>query len=123
MKMNLKRQAQALSCLLACVFSFPSIAGYVSLYDTEVTSVLGGYEHDGMFFESSKDVPNPASCSNGENAKTTIAVAPASSVVNHVMSIALAAQTTKAKIDVHIYDDKCFEGYPVLRRIKIKPAP
>jgi hypothetical protein len=38
------------------------------------------------------------------------------------MYIALAVQTTKAKIDVHIYDDKCFEGWPVLRRIKIKQA-
>ncbi|ELB2153825.1 hypothetical protein QNZ88_004960 [Vibrio parahaemolyticus] len=121
--MNIKRYTRVLSPLLMCCFPLSSVAGYVSLNDIEVISVMGGYGHDGMFFESSKDIPNPADCPNNKNAKKTIAVVPANSVVSHVMSIALAAQTTKAKVDVHIYDDKCFEGWPVLRRIKIKQAP
>ncbi|MCP4490933.1 MAG: hypothetical protein GY820_27000 [Gammaproteobacteria bacterium] len=97
-----------------------SYAGTVTLMDTNVVAVMSGYVHKGMFLTSSKDIPNPAECPNNNNEKGIIAAIPAYSEVSHVLSLALAAKAIQDKVDLHVYDDKCFEGWPVLRRIKVK---
>lgn len=72
----------------------------------------------GVFSIRQRMSPNFAECLNNKNRRKLLQLCPL--IVSLVMSIALSAQTTKAQVDVHIYDYKCFEGWPVLRRIKIK---
>lgn len=74
-----------------------------------------------MFIGVSIDVPNPANCaSHISGSKRTVAAVPAHNNVDHVLSLALASKLANAPVDVQIYDDRCYEGWPVMRRIRLK---
>ena len=107
--------------LLGVIVSSYAVAGNVSSNGHIVTAVMSGYEHKGMFLETSKDLANPADCPNWTStSKRIIAAIPARSEVDHVLSVALAAKLSQSELDIAVYDDICHEGWPVLRRIKIK---
>jgi len=87
---------------------------YTTTSDLKVTSVFAGYENNGAFFEVDGDAGSSASCSNG-----AIAVDPARSNVNHVLSVLLYANATGKSVDLQLYNASCLDGHKVLRRIKV----
>ena len=90
--------------------------------DAKVTAVMSGYSHGGIFFAIDKKVPNNGGCPKyGSSSKYVVGVDPNKSNVAHVLSVVLTAKTTGSIIDVRIYGSgACFEGWPVLDRIKVK---
>lgn len=105
---------------LSVVASSIAMAGSVSSNGHKVTAVMSGYEHKGMFIETSGDLVNPNNYSNWINSsKRTIAAIPARSEVDHVLSLALAAKFAQSDVDMLVYDNICHEGWPVLHRIRV----
>lgn len=106
---------------MAAALPIAASAGTVSSNGHRVEAVMSGYEHKGMFIETLSDLPNPNNCSNwNTGSKRIIAAIPSRSEVDHVLSLALAAKFSQGAVDILVYDDICFENWPVLRRIKVK---
>lgn len=125
-ELNVKQKTETnlvkLRLLTLTAILIPTIgqAGTVNLSDALVTSVMSGYQHKGIFINLNKAVPNPANCANNSNEPDVVAAIPSHGEVSHVLSLALAAKAMGNVVDLQIYDDICLEGWPVLRRIKVK---
>lgn len=94
-----------------------SIANSVQSETMTIKEVMTGYSHKGIFINFNSPIPNPANCPSSQN---IVAVTTENSDVNQVLAVALSSHMSNSLVDIQVYNNTCFEGWPVLRRIKIK---
>ncbi len=104
--------------IILCVTS-PALAGQVAQNDLFIEKILTGYMDGEAFFVIDKEPLNPNDCSGTTATNSTLAIDPAKSNVEQVLSVLLTALTTKKKIEVQIYDNTCYKGHAVIRRVAI----
>jgi len=106
--------------LISALFVFSAYVNsesYTPSNGHKVTSVYSGYTSKEAYFEISGAGINPAACSG---ANGPIAVDSQKSDVGHVLSLLLYAHATDKTVDLQLYDESCWGGHRVLRRIKVK---
>lgn len=87
--------------LMLALISRLASAGYVQSIDLNISEVLTGYSHKGVFVESSVDLPNPENCpEHSYGSPRLVAVIPDRNNVDHVLSIALAAKVSNSLVDI-----------------------
>ena len=101
------------------IMSSSVFAGTVAQGGLKVTKVMAGYQTGELYFHVDKDPLNPMECSNTSNNDHIFVVDPNKSDVSHVLSVLLTAKTTGSEIELLIYNDACFRGYAVIRRVGI----
>lgn len=101
------------------VFVSPAHAGQVTQGGLKVTKIMTGYSGGEAFLVIDKTPLNPNDCSATTSTSKTLAVDPSKSDVDQVISVLLTAFTSGKDVEVQIYDNSCFNGHAVIRRVAI----
>ena len=100
-------------------YSYISNAETFTISNTKVSKIYAGYFHKGIFFSiENLNSHNPAGCTVGIN-ESIFGADPSLSDVGHVLSVLLTAQSAGKTIEIHVYNDKCFDNHRVIRRVAI----
>ena len=106
--------------LLFILFETPiAYAGQVTQGGLKVTKVMTGYSGEEAFFLVDEVPSNPNECVGTTSTYHVLAVDPSKSNVDQVVSILLTAFASGKNIEVQVYDDSCFNGHAVIRRVAI----
>lgn len=106
--------------LLLMVLTSPfAVAGKVTQDDLKVTRVMTGYLSGEAFFLVDKPPANPNGCPGTTASYYVLAVDPSKSNVDQVVSVLLTAFVSGKNVEVQVYDDDCFSGHAVIRRVAI----
>lgn len=100
-------------------YSVAAISGQVTQGDLQVTKVMTGYSSGEAFFFVNKEPANPSGCSNTASSSFILAVDPDKSDVEQVLSVLLTAFVSGRHFEVQVYDNTCFSGHAVIRRVAI----
>ena len=101
------------------VFVSPAHAGQVAQGDLKVTKIMTGYSGGEAFFLLEQEVLNPNDCSGTTPTNRVLAIDPTKSNVDQVISVLLTAFSLGKNVEVQIYDNSCFKGHAVIRRVAI----
>ncbi len=114
----MKNIVKIIICLCMATNAF---AGLIEVTTPQVSRVFAGYEDNAAFFRAKGTFDStPANCTAGVlSDERTFAVSPALSNVDHVLSILLAAQMAEKQLNIQYYDDRCYLGHLVIRRIAV----
>lgn len=108
-----------IAIFLLALISLPLAAGQVTQSNLNVTKVMAGYSNGEIYFFVNNPPLNPKGCTAPKGNYNILAVDPARSDINQVLSILLMAKATNAKVEVQIYDNDCFNNHAVIRRVAI----
>lgn len=107
--------------LLAIQFccAFHASADYATQNNVKIERVNVGYTGGEIYFSIDRTPTNPKSCSNTGSSNRLIAVDPNKSSTAQVLSALLIAQARGSLVELHIYDDSCFNNFAKLRRLSL----
>jgi len=106
-----------LAIQFCCVFHVN--AGYVTQNNVKIERVNVGYTGGEIYFSIDRTPSNPKSCSNTGSSNRLIAVDPNRSSTAQVLSALLSVQARGSLVELHIYDDSCFNNFAKLRRLSL----